>query len=451
MQDDKINNDDFDDLDFDDLDDENLDDDMGNEESLDDDLVPDDLGDDFPEDDDFSDDDWGDEDNDSDVEDAKPQGNGRSKRSSKIILPLAIGVVIVGAGGFYAMNTLGTGANTSQPIPTESSDIASSDTGLDITEDSLPMPSPMASPIEEEPSLDYEENVSEEEDIIFDTADEQSPAPDERAGTFADNEVLTPMPGLQETEQGTAVPLESLGLDEESDISVDETDESVADINFTDDAESTVEPSEEIRADDTALSTPPELASDAPDTLSIDTGSDVISSAEQSAEVAFDNTSTANTAVNIDTAQYEERINMLESNLTDKDQAISELSAELAALKEQLSSKEAALKEARNALEDQRNAVQEARQSATEATTPKVAPDSVKPSPKPQPTAQTEIMPKWELRAAQPGRAYIGIIGSNDTQVIETGDTLQGIGRIKSIALEDGIWVVKGANGTIKQ
>ncbi len=57
----------------------------------------------------------------------------------------------------------------------------------------------------------------------------------------------------------------------------------------------------------------------------------------------------------------------------------------------------------------------------------------------------------WKLRSAQPGKALISQKGSNDFKTVEVGDTVKGIGRIVSIATEDGKWVVKGTSGQINQ
>ena len=57
----------------------------------------------------------------------------------------------------------------------------------------------------------------------------------------------------------------------------------------------------------------------------------------------------------------------------------------------------------------------------------------------------------WELRAAQPGKAWVSKKGSRDMQPIIVGDTLAGIGRIQNISYQNNRWIVQGANGSIKQ
>lgn len=57
----------------------------------------------------------------------------------------------------------------------------------------------------------------------------------------------------------------------------------------------------------------------------------------------------------------------------------------------------------------------------------------------------------WELRAAQPGKAWVSQKGKRDMKPVVVGDSLSGIGRIQGIDLVNGRWVVRGSGGTIKQ
>jgi intracellular multiplication protein IcmG len=58
---------------------------------------------------------------------------------------------------------------------------------------------------------------------------------------------------------------------------------------------------------------------------------------------------------------------------------------------------------------------------------------------------------RWELRAAQPGRAWVSKAGERDMQAVSVGDTLPGIGRIGAITYMNGRWTVSGAQGSIQQ
>ncbi len=57
----------------------------------------------------------------------------------------------------------------------------------------------------------------------------------------------------------------------------------------------------------------------------------------------------------------------------------------------------------------------------------------------------------WELRAAQPGKAWVSQIGQRDMRPIVVGDELVSIGRIKAIQYTNNKWVVTGSNGIIRQ
>ena len=59
---------------------------------------------------------------------------------------------------------------------------------------------------------------------------------------------------------------------------------------------------------------------------------------------------------------------------------------------------------------------------------------------------------KWVLRAAKPGVAWVAKKGSDDLHMVETGDSLTGIGKITSITQDSyGAWVVRGTKGRISQ
>ncbi len=59
--------------------------------------------------------------------------------------------------------------------------------------------------------------------------------------------------------------------------------------------------------------------------------------------------------------------------------------------------------------------------------------------------------PKWELRAAQPGRAWIALSGSSEMRQVDVGDSVEGLGRITEISYKNGIWVINGTQGKVSQ
>jgi len=76
-------------------------------------------------------------------------------------------------------------------------------------------------------------------------------------------------------------------------------------------------------------------------------------------------------------------------------------------------------------------------------------PSRAKPSPAPTKKVIKPIV--WELRAAQPGRAWVSKQGERDMQSVEVGQTLPNIGQIRAITYQNGLWTVVGTNGTISQ
>ncbi|MEM9469339.1 MAG: hypothetical protein AAF988_04185 [Pseudomonadota bacterium] len=72
---------------------------------------------------------------------------------------------------------------------------------------------------------------------------------------------------------------------------------------------------------------------------------------------------------------------------------------------------------------------------------------------KPQAKTTKKQAPRiiWELKAAQPGKAWIAQKGSNEIKAVQVGDNLAGLGRVQSIENQAGQWVVRGSTQTIRQ
>jgi hypothetical protein len=66
---------------------------------------------------------------------------------------------------------------------------------------------------------------------------------------------------------------------------------------------------------------------------------------------------------------------------------------------------------------------------------------------KPAVTAKTN----WVLRAAQDGMAWVSPTADGELQRVTVGQSLPGIGKIKSIEVVDGAWQVVGTTGRIRQ
>jgi intracellular multiplication protein IcmG len=63
----------------------------------------------------------------------------------------------------------------------------------------------------------------------------------------------------------------------------------------------------------------------------------------------------------------------------------------------------------------------------------------------------SKSLTKWVLKSAQPGRAIVSKVGESEIYTIHVGESLAGIGKITSISVEDGKWVVQATNGKILQ
>lgn len=90
----------------------------------------------------------------------------------------------------------------------------------------------------------------------------------------------------------------------------------------------------------------------------------------------------------------------------------------------------------------------------------RVASSQPKSQSKPKPAPKKAVRKKaprkastasWELRAAQPGKAWVSKKGQSNMQPIVVGDNLSGIGRIQDITYTNGKWIVRGNAGKITQ
>lgn len=145
-----------------------------------------------------------------------------------------------------------------------------------------------------------------------------------------------------------------------------------------------------------------------------------------------DNQKTASSALNtkditdkLDTII--ERLEKVEGTVSDIDLSPAQ---EIAALKQTIASLEKDIAQLKKA------PVTKTRSTSAPSTTKKVVKAAV---------------PKWELRAAQPGKAWVAKQGQKDIKSVSVGETLEGVGTIRSIELVSGRWVVKGSSSSIQQ
>lgn len=137
----------------------------------------------------------------------------------------------------------------------------------------------------------------------------------------------------------------------------------------------------------------------------------------------------------------------LEASLKAKDEQIAQLNKSIADLEKKLA-------EARAAVSETAEISNSAKQPAETATS---APSAVKPKPKAlvedqapaKAPAATIKVSSWELKGAQPGKAVLSSKTTGDTRTVEVGDNVEGLGRIVTIARENGRWTVRGTKGSV--
>ncbi len=125
----------------------------------------------------------------------------------------------------------------------------------------------------------------------------------------------------------------------------------------------------------------------------------------------------------------------------EKSPDIGELEQNISLLKEEMSSIKSANKEESP---QQKKSVTPKKTSSAPAQKAAKAPKAVSPK-------KTASPVQWELRAAQPGRAWVSKSGERDMQSVEVGQSLAGIGTISAISYQNGRWLVQGSTGQIRQ
>jgi len=397
--------DDFDDLDFDDLDTE----------------------------DDFGDESWDDFDEPEDAPDlvtpdlegapaesaaAVPQKKSFIQKNFNLIV---IAIALLGGGTFTYLK-FGS-ALTSAPAPAFDQDIAAQNAPIDtptpieeLSSDFPPMPAPIGS-------------VASDQAIIADNVTDLSDS-------------LTPLPDLSEA--SNLQPLADLDASSDSNMDLAVSDlpvlsDNPLDLPLEESTPTIIEDIETVtpeladlsvqNADGISLNEPLEIIEELPSL-------DIVAPATQEPE-----------PVNNDLSGVVEE---LQANLSKKDKALEEatmnetkMSAELSTANTQIQ----ALQNTVSALESQIQSLKSSLENKTTkdvASTPKAnASETVKP--KKQPMAQ------WVMRSARPGFATISPKDSRDFRQVETGDTVPGIGKIKSIQIENGRWVIRGSIDKVSQ
>lgn len=156
----------------------------------------------------------------------------------------------------------------------------------------------------------------------------------------------------------------------------------------------------------------------------------------------------------------ENQLEAANTKISDMEASMQALEEKLAQLEKQQADSARALKEAQNeaaAAQDMAEKA-EAAQKAAAAKTPEPAPQPVvkeekkqveeTPAPKPAPVAANI---EWQLRSAQPGKAILADKNNGDVRNVAVGETIPGLGKITSVAVENDLWVVRGTKGRVSQ
>lgn len=138
----------------------------------------------------------------------------------------------------------------------------------------------------------------------------------------------------------------------------------------------------------------------------------------------------------------EKKLDMIVNRLDDLDGRIDQVTDENKAALDKM-------KQNIKAVESKTNSKATVKATAARPTSKKVSKPKTVSAPKQK---VAPVKPKvWELKAAQPGKAWVSLKGKSDIKAIAVGDTLEGLGRITAISFNNRRWTVKTTKGQIKQ
>ena len=118
---------------------------------------------------------------------------------------------------------------------------------------------------------------------------------------------------------------------------------------------------------------------------------------------------------------------------------VKELRARLEAMERQLKNRSSNYEQTIRSLETEVSSLRKRKLSSSSVSSPRRA------------AQKTTSRSVWELRAAQPGRAWVSKKGQKEMRPVVVGDKLPGLGRIQSITYQNQKWVVVGHEGQITQ
>lgn len=404
------------------------------DDSLDEDLELEVLDD---ADEDLAEEVWDDAEEGDDDADMQATMPAKPKKKSSLAAYLVVAVVVIG-GLYYFM---GTGEKPKTALK-ETTVAESDENQIPAPLSALPEENPVqeSSPVLPElandadmPPMPAPIESTATENALVDTTAEQTPTNDENA--------LTPMPGDQSAETSAKAPDQL--------------------------AELVIEPVETAPAQPAEAITPSDLTdlpAPAPqiEALPSEETVDLNLPADQPENAQDQNNDLEILPAVVETAPAEEipdqampapsdvqdsKMSELESANTDLTEKLRDANTQIADLNETIDS-------LRGQITDLK--AQKAAEKPKASAAPKAAP---KPARTPEPAQDIYQPPKqsadlsstWQMRSAQPGKAFLANKATGDMITVQTGETVKGFGKILSIDLKDGHWVVEGTLGRISR
>ena len=348
---------------------------------------------------------------------AKKEKPAKKKSGAGKFLGLIVVLGAAAGGGWYAMNAGLIPGLSPAGLPAADS----SATGSEIVELSGDAAPPMPAPIDS--AMDT-------------TAIEGTPADALPPGNAAPTDELTPLPGSQDLAQTELTDLDA-PTDATSPIPMKAE-------------EGTLEAPPEVPAETPPIETPAEMNA-AADITTPEAPALEAAPAEDTSLTAADSQivpveeapAPAETAP---VADFSAERNELQSKLETANSEIATLKAQIDALESKLADAESkpAAEEPAETPVAKKEAPAPILRDAPKSTAATKAPAEL-------PPARIVQSTKWQLRSAQPGRAMLSPQGSNEMRSVAVGDSVTGLGKITSINIENGNWIVRGTKGFVSR
>lgn len=436
-------------LDFDDLDDLEADEEFGDLEEFED------FGDDIEEavdevlDESIEDDllftEGGDEYSDQ-LKAPKKKG---SSLTGKAVIGAAL-VAAIGGGGFLFTQMGSSPAPAVNPMQGGTPEVSQNEQSGNLP----PMPVPVTA---DAPMADnqVQPEASTDDTVALDIPFGQD-APDEPDVSLSDTGELTPMPSFDSAESSSEelAPLNDLDLatsdvDELAVENIDLAETQAALPVEENDLSDLFDAGETTEEDNIALEDDPSEG----ESLAVDLSASeepVVAEVEQPVETV--------TPKNEDvSSDIEERLSALQLEYNDLKQKNEQKSKEAMAAREQVQTLEGTVSDLQAQVLRLQGQLKAAQASQVPVQAEKKADTSPSPVAVKEPVVSKsapvvqEVVYEWTLRSAQPGRAMISDKNTGDMRTVEVGDSIKGLGRIRSIQVEDGRWVVRGTSKSIYQ